>query len=218
MRETIARAMARSWRDVPHYHLASTVDLHAAVSWLRDRNRELPVTERIVPAALLLKATALALRQVPQLNGFWVDDGFTAAEHVHLGVAVSLRGGGLVAPALLDADTLPVPELMRGLRDLVDRARRGRLRREELSDATATVTNLGDLGVEEVHGVIYAPQVALVGFGRVVERPWAVDGMLGVRTPRLGDAGCRPPRVTDGFTGARFLAAIEQLLQQPQDL
>lgn len=217
MRETIARAMTRSWREVPHYHLASTIDLHPAVTWLRQINLDRPVSDRVVPAALLLKATALALRDVPELNGFWADDAFAGSPTVHLGVAVSLRGGGLVAPALLDADQLPLADLMRGLRDLVERARRGRLRREELESATATVTNLGDLGVEVVHGVVYAPQVALVGFGRVVERPWAVDGMVGVR-PVVTATLAADHRATDGFTGARFLAAVEKYLQRPEGL
>lgn len=217
MRETIARAMSRSWREVPHYHLASSIDLHAAVTWLRQTNLDRPVSERIVPAALLLEATALALRQVPQLNGFWKDDAFVESPRVHLGVAVSLRGGGLVAPALMDADQLALADLMRGLRDLVERARRGRLRREELESATVTVTNLGDLGVEVVHGVVYAPQVALVGFGRVVERPWAVDGLLGVR-PVVTATLAADHRATDGFTGARFLAAVDKHLQRPEEL
>ncbi|MFZ5869483.1 MAG: dihydrolipoamide acetyltransferase family protein [Actinomycetota bacterium] len=217
MRQTIARAMSRSWREVPHYHLASSIDLHAAVTWLRKTNLDRPVSERIVPAALLLEATALALRQVPQLNGFWKDDAFVESPRVHLGVAVSLRGGGLVAPALMDADQLALPDLMRGLRDLVERARRGRLRREELESATVTVTNLGDLGVEVVHGVVYAPQVALVGFGRVVERPWAVDGLLGVR-PVVTATLAADHRATDGFTGARFLAAVDKHLQRPEEL
>lgn len=217
MRQTIARAMSRSWREVPHYHLASSIDLHAAVTWLRKTNLDRPVSERIVPAALLLEATALALRQVPQLNGFWKDDAFVESPRVHLGVAVSLRGGGLVAPALMDADQLALADLMRGLRDLVERARRGRLRREELESATVTVTNLGDLGVEVVHGVVYAPQVALVGFGRVVERPWAVDGLLGVR-PVVTATLAADHRATDGFTGARFLAAVDKHLQRPEEL
>jgi pyruvate dehydrogenase E2 component (dihydrolipoamide acetyltransferase) len=217
MRAAIARVMTRSWHEVPHYHLSTTVDLAAAVSWLRTVNRELPVEERLVPAALLLKATAVAAREVPGLNGFFTDGRAQPAEHVHLGVAVSLRGGGLVAPALHDADTLDVHEVMRRLKDLVARARGGRLRRDEVADPTITVTNLGDLGVEEVHGVIHAPQLALVGFGAVVERPVAVDGLLGVR-PTVTATLAADHRASDGFTGARFLAATDRLLQHPEDL
>ncbi|HEX2894645.1 MAG TPA: dihydrolipoamide acetyltransferase family protein [Marmoricola sp.] len=217
MRQAIARLMSRSKREIPHYYLSTTVDLSRALDWLHERNRALAVGDRLVPAALLLKATALAAEATPAMNGFWVDDAFQAAPRVHLGVAVSLRGGGLVAPALHDAAHLDLVELMARMRDLVTRARAGRLRGSELSDPTITVTNLGEQGVEAVHGVIYPPQVALVGFGRISERPWAVDGMLGVRPlTTLTLAGDH--RATDGFTGARFLADIEQHLQQPEEL
>ena len=217
MRQAIARLMSRSKREIPHYYLATTVDLTRALDWLHEQNRALPVAERLVPAALLLKATALAAEANPALNGFWIDDRFHPAPEVHLGVAISLRGGGLVAPALHDAARLGITDLMAQMRDLVTRARAGRLRGSELSDPTITVTNLGEQGVESVHGVIYPPQVALVGFGRVSERPWAVDGLLGVRPlTTLTLAGDH--RATDGFTGARFLADIEQRLQRPEEL
>ncbi|MGZ4601976.1 MAG: dihydrolipoamide acetyltransferase family protein [Kineosporiaceae bacterium] len=217
MRAAIAALMARSKREIPHYYLSATVDMAAAVSWLRDRNRDLPVADSLVPAALLLKATALAARRVPQLNGFWLDGRFVAARSVHLGVAISLRGGGLVAPALHDADTLTVPDLMAALKDLVARARGGRLRGSEMNDPTLTVTNLGEQGVESVFGVIYPPQVALVGFGRVLERPWAVGGLLGVR-PTVSLTLSADHRATDGFTGARFLDLIDHLVQKPEEL
>jgi pyruvate dehydrogenase E2 component (dihydrolipoamide acetyltransferase) len=176
-----------------------------------------PVTERLVPAALLLKATARAATDVPEMNGFWTDDAFQPSADVHLGVAVALRKGGLVAPAIHDAATLPVDVLMARLRDLVTRARGGRLQRAEMSDPTLTVTNLGDLGVESVFGVIYPPQVALVGFGRVVEQPWAVDGLLGVR-PAVTATLSADHRVSDGLRGARFLDRIGELLQTPEEL
>jgi pyruvate dehydrogenase E2 component (dihydrolipoamide acetyltransferase) len=175
------------------------------------------VSERLVPAALLLKATALAVRKHPELNGFWVDDAFVPGSGVHLGVAIALRGGGLVAPAIHDADRLTVDEMMSAMKDLVGRASAGRLRGSEMSDPTLTVTNLGDQGVESVHGVIYPPQVALVGFGKVVDRPWAVDGMLAVR-PVVTLTLAADHRATDGFSGGRLLATIDQLLQRPEAL
>jgi pyruvate dehydrogenase E2 component (dihydrolipoamide acetyltransferase) len=136
---------------------------------------------------------------------------------VHLGVAVHVRGGALVAPAIHHTADLSLPEVMAALRDLVTRARAGRLRRAELADPTLTVTDLGDQGVEEVIGVIYPPQVALLGVGRIVERPWAVDGLLGVRpVVRLTLSGDH--RATDGATGARFLNAVEERLQHPEEL
>ncbi|WNF00753.1 dihydrolipoamide acetyltransferase family protein [Streptomyces luomodiensis] len=217
MRRTIAGLMARSKRDIPHYYLSTTVDMAAAMGWLRDYNRRSPVGERLLPAALLLKAAALAVREVPALNGFWTEDRFTEGDGVHLGVAVSLRGGGLVAPALHDADRLPLPELMSRLKDLVTRVREGRLRGSEVSDPTITVTNLGDQGVESVLGVIYPPQVALIGFGRVVDRPCAVDGLLGVR-PTVTATLSADHRATDGAIGARCLAEVDRRLRHPEEL
>jgi pyruvate dehydrogenase E2 component (dihydrolipoamide acetyltransferase) len=209
--------MSRSKREVPHYYVATTVDLGPVTEWLRRTNRARPVTERIVPAAAILRATALVLRDLPALNGFWSDDAFVPGEDVHLGVAVSVRDGALVAPAIHAAADLSLEETMSALRDLVGRARKGRLTRAEMADPTFTVTDLGDQGVEEVIGVIYPPQVALLGVGRIVERPWAVDGLLGVRpVVRLTLSGDH--RATDGVTGARFLAALDRLLQHPEEL
>lgn len=216
-RAAVAALMSRSKREVPHYYVATTVDLHATTELLRRTNRTRAVSERVVPAAALLRATALTLRDTPALNGFWRDGAFVPGEGVHLGVAVSVRRGGLVAPAIHDAADLSLPDLMAALRDLVTRARSGRLTRAEMADPTFTVTDLGDQGVEEVIGVIYPPQVALLGVGRIVDRPWAVDGLLGVRpVVRLTLSGDH--RATDGVTGARFLAALDRLLQHPEEL
>jgi len=216
-RTTIAALMSRAKREIPHYYVATTVDLGPLTEWLRRSNRERGVSERILPAAALLKATALTARDHPELNGFWVDRAFVPGDDVHLGVAVHVRGGALVAPAIHRTADLTLPEVMAALRDLVARARSGRLRRAELADPTLTVTDLGDQGVEEVIGVIYPPQVALLGIGRVVERPWAMDGLIGVRpTVRLTLSGDH--RATDGAAGARFLNTLEERLQHPEAL
>ena len=219
LRRAIGALMSRSKKTIPHYYLSTTLDLRAAVDWMQSVNAKRPVASRLVPSALLLKAAALAAREVPEVNGFYDDDdaGFRPSASVHLGVAVALRQGGLVAPAIHDADTLPVDVLMEQLRDLVSRARAGRLQRAEMADPTITVTNLGDLGVESVFGVIYPPQVAMVGFGRVMEQPWAQNGMLGVR-PAVVATLSADHRVSDGLRGGRYLARIDELLQKPEDL
>ncbi|WP_263973246.1 2-oxo acid dehydrogenase subunit E2 [Streptomyces sp. fd1-xmd] len=209
--------MSRAKREIPHYYLSTTVDLAAALEWMHRRNSTLPVTERLVPAALLLKAVARAAREVPELNGHWREDRFVPAAGVRLGTAVSLRGGGLVAPALADVDRMPLADVMAAMKDLVLRARRGRLRASETADPTLTVTNLGDQGVESVLGVIYPPQVAMVGLGRVTDRPVAVDGMLAVH-PTVTATLSADHRASDGATGARFLTALDRLLQHPEDL
>jgi pyruvate dehydrogenase E2 component (dihydrolipoamide acetyltransferase) len=217
MRRAIAAAMARSKREIPHYQLAEPVPMRAALDWLRQANEARPVTERLLPVVLLLKAVALAAREVPEVNGSYLDGGFRPAAAVHLGVAISLRQGGLVAPALHDVADKPLDALMRELADLVRRARAGSLRSSEMSDPTLTVTNLGDTGVEAVHGVIYPPQVALVGFGRITERPWVEGGRITVM-PALTASLAADHRVSDGHRGAVFLARLRDLLQQPQRL
>ncbi len=217
MRQTIAAAMARSKREIPHYYLSTTIDMGRALTWLKQANEERPVTERLLYGVLLIKAVALALRQVPELNALWKDGEAVRCERIHIGTAISLRQGGLVAPALHDADRLTLHELMQNFQDLVKRARAGSLRSSEMSDPTITVTSLGEQGVETVFGVIYPPQVALVGFGKVVERPWVVNGQV-VPRPVVMASLSADHRVTDGHRGGLLLAEIDHLLQEPQSL
>lgn len=215
MRRAIGRSMERSKREIPHYYLAHTVDLAHAMTWLDAENEERPVTRRILPAALLLEATARALADTTGLNGHMVDGTFVPSDRVHLGVAVSLRGGGLVAPAIHDANQMALDDLMAALTDLVARARAGRLRGSEMTDATATVTNLGDRGVDATYPVIIPPQVAIVGFGRIADAPTVVDGEVAVH-PMVHVSLAADHRVTDGHTGGLFLLTIERLLQEPE--
>jgi pyruvate dehydrogenase E2 component (dihydrolipoamide acetyltransferase) len=217
MRKAIAAAMSRSKREIPHYYLSETIPMAAALAWLHQHNEGLPITQRILLAALQLKPVALALQRTPQLNGFYRDGAFEPASAVHTGVAISLRGGGLVAPALHDVGTKSLEQLMRELSDLVQRARAGSLRSSEMSDPSITVTNLGDQGVQTVFGVIYPPQVALVGFGTVAERPWVQAGELRA-LPLVTATLSADHRVSDGHQGARFLAELRELLLQPQAL
>ncbi|MGW5516235.1 dihydrolipoamide acetyltransferase family protein [Nocardia africana] len=217
MRSAIAATMERSKRTVPHYYLSDVVDVSAAADLLRERNAGAPLSERIVMAALLFRAVAGAARRVPQLNGEWIDDEFRPAAAVHLGVVVSLRGGGIIVPTIPDADTLDAADMMAAMRSVVERARSGRLRSSDATAATITVTNLGDLGVESVFGVIAVPQVAIVGLGAVTDRPCAVDGLLGVR-PHVTVTLSADHRASDGATGARFLHTVADLLHQPQEL
>ncbi|MBF8287928.1 MAG: putative Pyruvate dehydrogenase complex, dihydrolipoamide acetyltransferase (E2) component [Candidatus Rokubacteria bacterium] len=214
MRQLIGAAMARSKREIPHYYLGTTIDMFRAMTWLAEENLKRPVTERLLPGVLLMKATALALREVPELNAVWRGTEAVPSPAIHIGVAISLRGGGLVAPALHDADRRSLGDLMTGLRDLVRRARSGGLRSSELSDPTVTVTSLGEQGVETVFGIIYPPQVAIVGFGKVVERPWVVEGRI-VARPVLAATLSADHRVSDGHRGGLFLAAVDRLLQEP---
>ena len=217
MRQAIAAAMSRSKREIPHYYLAETIPMARAVEWLTTQNASRPITERVLMAVVQLKAVARALADFPQLNGFFVEGSFRQAPVAHIGVAIALRQGGLVAPALHDVAAKDMPTLMRELSDLVARARAASLRSSEQSDATITVTNLGDQGVETVFGIITPPQVALVGFGRVAPRPFVTEaGLAAVATVTASLAADH--RVSDGHTGAMFLASLHDWLQRPEDL
>ena len=217
MRHAIAMAMVRSNREIPHYYLSTHIDMSKALSWLERFNQQRSIENRVLPVALLLKAVARGLVQVPELNGFWIDDQLKQSPEIHLGVAISLRRGGLMIPAIHAAHEKSVEELMGALRDIITRARSGRLRSSEITEGTITVTNLGDLGVETVYGVIYPPQVALVGFGKIMEQPWADHGMLGVR-PVLAATLAADHRATDGHRGAQFLESLGRLLEEPESL
>jgi pyruvate dehydrogenase E2 component (dihydrolipoamide acetyltransferase) len=217
IRQAIAAAMSRSKREIPHYYLSTTIDMHRALDWLSDQNARRPLAERVLYGALVLKAVALALHEVPELNATWQDGQIALSKQIHVGVAISLRQGGLVAPAIHDTDRLTLDELMKRMRDLVNRTRAGSLRSSEMSDPTVTVTSLGEKGVESVYAVIYPPQVAMVGVGKIVERPWCVEGQVVPRRVFTVTLSA-DHRVSDGHRGAIFLATLDRLLQAPEAL
>ncbi len=217
MRTAIAAAMARSKREIPHYYLEHQVDVTACEQWLTQKNATRPPDNRLLIGALAIKAVALAARRFRAFNGFYRDNKFQPAQAVHVGVAIAIRGGGLAAPALHDADQLSLDELMTRMRDLVQRTRSGRIRSSEISDPTITVSSLGERGVEALYGIIYPPQVAIVGFGKTVARPWIVDGAIGPRSV-ITITLSADHRVSDGHAGALFLAEIGKVLQEPDKL
>jgi pyruvate dehydrogenase E2 component (dihydrolipoamide acetyltransferase) len=217
MRKAIASAMSRSKREIPHYYLSETVDATATLAFLERLNADRPPIERILPAAAFLKAAALSVRETPAVNGFFVNGAFAPSTEVHVGWAVALRGGGLIAPAIRDADKRPLSELMAAMRDLIERSRRGVLRSSELTSPTVTITNVGDRGAETVAGIIYPPQVAIIGFGRVSLRPWVANGRVEAR-PLVNLSLAGDHRVTDGHVGGLFLASIARRLQEPEAL
>jgi len=159
----------------------------------------------------------LALRRAPTFNGFFQNGSFAPSKAIHVGVAVALRGGGLVAPAIHDTDALSLDDLMAATRDLVERSRSGRLRGSEMTDPTITLTSLGERGVDSVVGVIFPPQVAIVGFGRPALRPWVAGGRVEPRQI-LQASLAADHRVSDGHAGALFLADIDRMLQEPDKL
>ncbi len=217
MRTAIAAAMARSKREIPHYYLEHSIDMTAAQDWLAKTNESRPPAERLLAGALLIRAVALALKRFPDFNGFYEDGRFRSSAAIHVGVAIAIRGGGLVAPAIHNTDTLAVDEVMAKLRDLTARVRAGRFRGSELSDPTITISSLGERGVEALYAVIYPPQVAILGMGKVVERPWIVDGEIRARAVLTATLSA-DHRVSDGHKGALLLREIDALLQKPEAL
>jgi pyruvate dehydrogenase E2 component (dihydrolipoamide acetyltransferase) len=216
MRKAIAAAMSKSKREIPHYYLLHRIDLQAATDWLTATNESRPPEERLLMGALLLKATARAAAASKAVNGHYLD-GFNASKEVHAGFAVALRGGGLIAPAIRDADKLSLDQTMAAMRDVITRARAGRLRSSEMTDGTITVSSLGEKGVDAMAGIIYPPQVALVTFGTPRQEPAVVDGTVQPRSMITASLSA-DHRASDGRLGARFLTEIETLLQDPEAL
>ena len=217
MREAIAAAMTRSKREIPHYYLAHEIEMSACEDWLSRRNAARPPEERLLLGALLVKAVALATRKFPAFNGFYRDRKFEAAPSVHIGTAIAIRGGGLIAPAIHDVDQLSLDDLMMKMRELIERVRAGRIRSSEIADPTITVSSLGERGVETLYGIIYPPQVAIIGFGKVTTRPW-VESCTVVARPLINATLAADHRVSDGHAGALFLAEIGRRLQEPGTL
>ena len=213
----IAAAMARSKREIPHYYLATTIDMGRALAWLEAENRTRPVTERLLPAALLLHAVALAAREVPEVNGHYVDDAFRPGERVNVGVAISLRGGGLVAPAIHDVDRLSLDDLIaaparpRQARPRRRAAQLGDRRRDDHRDQSRRAGGRDrlrrHLSAAGRPRRLRQGRRAAVGRGGDDRRPPTVTASLAA-----------DHRVSDGHRGGRFLAAIDRLLQEPEKL
>jgi len=217
MRSLIAQSMSRSKREIPHYYLATTIDMRKALGWLERHNAAHPVTERLLYGVLLVKAVARALERFPELNGFWRNGRFEPATAINVGAAIRLRQGGLVAPALLGANEQSLPDLMRTLQDVAQRARGGGLRSTELASATITISSLGEGSVETVYPIIHPPQVAIVGFGAIAVRPWCDAGAI-VAAPVITATLSADHRVSDGHRGSSFLVAVGEGLQTPEAL
>lgn len=217
MRKAIGAAMARSKREIPHYYVTSALDLSRMTTWLAESNAERPPSNRLLPLVPILKACGLAAGKIAELNGTYVDGCFTPAAHVKMGIGIAMRGGGLIAPAIADVDTIGLGDLMARLTELTARVRGGRLRSSELMDATITLSSLGEGSADALLPIIYPPQVAIIGVGRIAERPWAATGALVPRmTASFTVAGDH--RVSDGRSAARFLNLVQSLLEKPEAL
>lgn len=215
MRRAISAAMSRSKLEIPHYYLSHSIDVEKAQRWLERYNGNHEPADRLLFAALLIKATALALRDYPEFNGFYKHGEFEASAAIHIGFAIAIRGGGLAAPAIHACDMLTLSELMVKMRDLVGRVRRGGFRSSEISDPTVTISSLGERGVEALFPIIYPPQVAILGFGTPLAKPWSVDGRIQTQ-PVMVASLAADHRVSDGHRGALLLQRIGELLNTPE--
>ena len=216
MRKAIAAAMARSKREIPHYYVSSDIDVTALMDWLVQENASRSVGDRLLYAVPLFRILARALMETPELNGHYEQGTFSSAPTVNAGIAIAMRGGGLVAPSIQDVAGKSIDELRNSLTDLVGRVRSGRLRSSELSDATVTFSNLGEHTADTLMPIIYPPQVAIIGCGQIVRRPWVKDGEVHVRQiMSITVAGDH--RVSDGRSAARFLSRLEQRLITLED-
>ncbi|WP_127561648.1 dihydrolipoamide acetyltransferase family protein [Nioella ostreopsis] len=217
MRRAIAAAMTRSKQTIPHFYLSQTIDVTPAMEWLTSFNEGKPPSERVLLGALFLRATVLASAKVKTVNGHFTEEGFKPSDKINPGLAVALRSGGLVAPAIVDAEQMGIVELMAAMRDLVTRARAGRLRSSEMTEGTITLSSLGDSGAESMAGVIFPPQVALVGIGAPGLRPWVVDGNVEPRHLVTLTISA-DHRANDGRQASRFLSVFDSLLSTPEAL
>ena len=216
IRMAVAAAMSKSNREIPHYYLEKKIDMTKVLAWLQEANKQRTVANRLLPVVLFIKAMAKSLKEVPDLNAVW-ENGLLQKTEINIGFVVSLRNGGIIVPAIPQSDTKSADEIMTALNDLIPRARALKLRSSELSSSTITLTNLGDAGADTVFGIIYPPQVAIVGLGTITEQPFAENGMLGIRSlANVTLAGDH--RATDGLTGSRFLSSLDKNLQNPEAL
>ncbi|MEX2564614.1 MAG: dihydrolipoamide acetyltransferase family protein [Cyclobacteriaceae bacterium] len=216
IRAAVAAAMGKSNREIPHYYLEKKIDMTNALAWLKEINSQRPAQKRLLSAALLIKSVAASLEEVPDLNSVWEDE-LVIKNEINIGFVISLRGGGIVVPSLKNADLKSIDEIMDWLNDIIPRTRSFNLRSSELSDSTVTITSLGEGGADKVFGIVYPPQVAIIGFGNIVEEPVAQNGMIGIH-PMLCVTLAGDHRATDGLIGSRFLAAMNKHLQNPDAL
>jgi pyruvate dehydrogenase E2 component (dihydrolipoamide acetyltransferase) len=215
MRAAIARRMQASKQEIPHFYLSAEIRMDAALEEVESLNRA-GDGPRVSLSALLVRACALTLREHPSFNAVWTPKGPALAEQVNVSVAVALDGG-LVAPAVLNADRLDVRGTAEALSDLVGRARHGKLRGAEITEGTFTVSNLGMFDIASFTAIVTLPQVAVLATGKVEKRPlWNGEGFVPASIMNA-TLSC-DHRAVDGADAARFLATLHELLQEPARL
>jgi pyruvate dehydrogenase E2 component (dihydrolipoamide acetyltransferase) len=211
----MAERMSESWRTVPHFFLLRQVEATRLLAW-RESLRSRAGYEGVTHTDLLVKLCAVALREHPRVNASWRDGKVLASAGVHVGVAVALEDG-LVVPVVHDADDLDLHELAARRKALVEAARSGRLRPEDVSGGTFTVSNLGMYGVDAFAAIVNPPQAAILAVGRITDRVIPVAGKAEIR-PTLVVCLSFDHRVVDGARGAQFLDTLAGLMEEPAGL
>lgn len=215
MRRAIGRRMIASKQGAPHFYVSAEAHLDAAEAHLADLNANLDRDQRVSVTALVVRACALALQAHPGLNAVWDDDRLMVAEEVNIGVAVALDEG-LLAPALLGCERLDTVATAVALRDMVGRARAGKLRGAEMTGATFTVSNLGMFEVTSFIPIVTPPQVAILGIGGAARLP-RYDGDRLVPRSTLSLTVSADHRAVDGADVARFLETLKSKIEQPRE-
>ena len=207
--------MVESKREAPHFYIEVEVPMDAVLEFTRNTSAE-PASTKVSVTAVLARACAVALRAHPRLNAVWTERGLEQMDVVNLGIAVALEDG-LIAPALLGADSLPLAETALALSELVSRARAKRLRPQEVSDGTFTLSNLGAFDVSRFTAIVVPPQVAILATGKTTERPVVVDGKIVVQRV-LAATVSADHRAVDGADVAAFLETFKRLAASPAGL
>jgi pyruvate dehydrogenase E2 component (dihydrolipoamide acetyltransferase) len=216
MRKTIARRMVLSKATAPHFYLTTEIDMERAIIMRQSLNELAADEAKISFNDMILKAVANALRQCPQINVSYADDKIRAHQRVHLSMAVALDDG-LITPVIRDCDRKSLGEIAREAKELTELARARRLKPEDYTGGTFSVSNLGMLDVEEFAAIINPPEAAILAVGTIKQQPVVVDGQLSIghrmKVTLSGDH-----RAIDGATGAQFLQSVKRLLEQPLTL
>ena len=214
MRKAIARRLVESIGPVPHFFLTVDVDMTRAQEARKRINAMLEAEGRKTSVNdLIIRATAAALKRHPECNAHWMGDSVRRFNRVHIGVAVAIDDG-LITPIVRDAHLKGVAEIGTEVRELAGRAREKKLLPEEYTGATFTISNLGMLGIHEFTAVINPPEAGILAVGGVEDTPVVVDGEVQIR-PRMRITMSCDHRVIDGALGARFLATLRGMLEEP---
>jgi len=213
IRKTIAKRLAASLGPVPHYFLTTEVDMERAAEAREALNRDLGDEGRISFNDIVVKAAALALTRHRACNAWFQDDHIRYWNDVHVGVAVAVEDG-LITPVIRHADRKSLREIGREAHDLAQRARNRRLRPEEYTGSTFSVSNLGMFDIDQFTAVINPPEAAILAVGSVTQKPVVADGTIVARRRVRLTLSC-DHRVIDGATGAVFLKTLKQMLENP---